>query len=212
MLPDSKAQRFPGTRAGVASLHLLPSPQVPHLILGHPSPGQMACPSVRKDAWVPPAAAPGADWQRPPLGAESPHPLQEAWPGLGVRGGRTPAGNLRPHPPPQQVKGHTLGSPRGPERRRRGVERCRVLLGRRVLRHPPAPSGPAPTPEARPATEAALVPLPFLPLPTDKSPPRGRPLPPRSLVSRVGTLGTHCRACESKGETAGRGPSCPQPA
>lgn len=149
------------------------------MILGHPSPGQMPCPSVRKDAWVPPAAGPSADWQRPPLGAESPHPLQEAWQGLGVRGGRAPAGNLRAYPPPQQVKGHTLGSPRGPEWRRRGAEQCRVLLGRRVLCHPPVPSGPVPTPEARPAAGAALVPLPFFPLPTDKGPPE-RPATPTS--------------------------------
>ena len=131
----------------------------------------MPCYSVRKDAWVPAVVAHGADWQGPPLGAEFLQPLQEAW----ARGeAAPPAGSLQARSQPEQVKGHTSGSPQGPEWRHGAEGRQGSSLGGEFYTCPPCrhtqPHLPSGT--ARPESGAAPVPLPFLPLPTDESPER----------------------------------------
>ena len=136
----------------------------------------MPCHSVRKDAWVPAAVAHGADWQGPPLEAEALQPLKEAW---GRGEAAPPAGSLQALSQSRLQVTHQ-GVPGGPEGRH-GAEGCQgSSRGGECYTCPPCrhtqPHMPRGT--ARPESGAAPVPLPFLPLPTDKSPERpGTPTP-----------------------------------
>lgn len=141
----------------------------------------MPCHSVRKDAWVPAAVAHGADWQGPPLEAEALQPLEEAC-RLSAKAG---------------YRSHIRESPGG----QRGD------MGLKDARGPPeeasaTPAHPAGThshtcPGAQPGPSQEL---PQYPCPSSLSPqtraPRAPAPPLQTLVSSMGTLGTHHRVCE----------------